>query len=482
MRILKKRLFIPLLTAVLLLAVISPLSITARALDDPAILAEAALLVDMDTGGVLYSLNESDRRAPASLTKIMTVLLAIEASERGDVSLSDIVTVSDDVYSDIGTDGSSVGLKAGEQLTFENLLYCAMLASANEGCNAIAEAVAGDIGTFVSMMNTRATELGCTSTNFVNTHGMPDDNHYTTAEDLSLITAEAMDHSLFRRIVSTQSYTVPATNLSVERVLRNTNNLLASNSTYYYEYATGVKTGSTDAAGYCLVATATQEGRDLMAVILGAKSVVLEDGRTQVQSFTEGRRLLEWGFENFSYRDLLTTMRLLAEVPVELGLGARSVVLRPEKNVTALLPNDVDLDDVELKTTLYSDSPLRAPVEQGTVLGEVAVSFNGTDYGSVNLIANTKIELDKAAFIGSEIKSTLANKYVRLGITLFVILLILYLAFIFYYNIRRRNKRRVAADLARERVEAYRRSQEPSTGKSFEEIEARHKERELSRK
>ncbi len=482
MRILKKRLFIMLLTAALLLSAVASLSPSARALDDPAILAEASLLVDMDTGSVLYAMNETDRRAPASLTKIMTVLLAIEASERGDIALTDIVTVSDDVYSDIGPDGSSVGLKAGEQLTFEQLLYCAMLASANEGCNAIAEAVAGDIGTFVSMMNSRATELGCTSTNFVNTHGMPNDGHYTTAQDLSLIASEAMDHSLFRRIVSTQSYTVPATNLSVERVLRNTNNLLASNSTYYYEYATGVKTGNTEAAGYCLVATATQEGRDLMAIILGAKTVTLEDGRTQVQSFTEARRLLEWGFENFSYRDLLTTMKLLAEVPVELGLGAGSVVLRPEKNVTALLPNDIDLDDVKLDTKLYNNAPLKAPVEQGTVLGEVSVSFNGVDYGTVNLIANTKIELDKAAFIGAEVKSTLSNKYVRLGITLFIILLILYLAFIFYYNIRRRNKRRVAAELARERVEAYRRSQEPSTGKSFEEIEARHKERELTRK
>ena len=482
MRILKNRLFIRLTTGLLVVLAAFSLSPMAHALDDPNIVSEASLLVDMDTGSVLYAKNETDTRAPASLTKIMTVLLAIEANERGEIALTDTVTVSDNAYFDVTADGSSAGLKAGEQLTFEQLLYCVMLTSANEGCNVIAETLAGDVGSFVAMMNSRAVELGCTRTNFTNTHGMPDDGHYTTAYDLSLITAEAMSHSLFRRIVSTQNYTVPATNLSVERNLRNTNNLLFSNTMYYYEYATGVKTGYTAAAGYCLVATATKEGRDLMAIILGAQSTVIEDGRTQVQSFSEAKRLLQWGYDNFSYKDLLTTMKLLAEVPVELGLGANSVVLRPERNVTALLPNDVDMADVKLDCKVYDTSPLRAPVDQGTVLGEVTVTFNGVNYGTVNLIANTKVELDRAAFIGAEIKNTLSNKYVRLGITLFIIMLILYLAFILYYNIRRRNKRRVAANLARQRVEAYRQSQETSTGKTFEEIEARHRERQESKR
>lgn len=482
MKIFKRNFLIRILSLALAAVIFSALAPSAGAVSDPAILAESALLVDMDTGAVLYSMNENERRAPASLTKIMTLLLAVEAYERDEVSLTDIITVNGDAFSDIGSDGSSAGLKAGEDLTFEQLLYCAMLASANESCNVISSVVAGDIPTFVAMMNTRASELGCTRTNFVNTHGMPASNHYSTAYDLYLIASEAMEHSLFKRIVSTQSYTVPATNVSGERILRSTNNLINPSSTYYFEYATGIKTGYTDAAGYCLVASAQQEGRELLSVVLGAQSVVLEDGRTQVQSFSESRRLLQWGFDNFSYKDLLTTMKLMAEIPVELGLGASSVVLRPETNVTALLPNDADLSEVELEPKLFTQDPLTAPVEQGTVLGEVTVKFNGVDYGTVNLVANTKIELDRAAYIGSEVKNTLANKYVRLAITLFIIFIILYAAFIIYYNIRRRNKRRVAASLARQRVEAYRRSQETSTGKSFEEIEALHRQRESDNK
>ncbi len=475
-KLLRKNLIFALIAA-LLLPILVSLAPDARALDDPAILAESALLVDMDAGAVLYSLNENLSRAPASLTKIMTVLLAVEACDQGDLSLDDYVEVTEDAFYDVTADGTTAGLKVGEKLRFEDLLYCALMASANESCNVIATAVSGSPVAFVQRMNERAQELGCKDTNFINTHGLTADGHYTSAYDIYLITEEALKHNLIKRIVSSTAYTVPATEMSEERILTTTNSMITSGSAYYYEFASGVKTGYTDAAGYCLVATATKEGRRLLSVVMGAKSVVLEDGRTQVQSYSETKRLLEWGFDNFSKQELLSTLTLVAEVPVKLGLGATSVVLRPEKAVTALLPNDVDLSQVHLDTVLYDDSVITAPVEPGRVLGEVTVTFNDVDYGTVNLVANSKIELDRIAYVGSELRAAAANRYVRLTFTVVVVLLILYVAFILYYNVRRRNKRRVADALARQRIERFRRSQEITTGKSFEEIEAAHARR-----
>ena len=450
----------------------------ASALEEPDILAEAALLVESTTGQILYQKNIDSRRAPASLTKIMTVMLAVESYTAGDVSLDDVVTVSDTAYSGITADGSTAGLMEGEELSFLELLYCAMLPSANEACNVLAEYLSGDIDTFVDRMNQRAAELGCTNTHFANTHGMPNDNHYSTAYDLYLITRNAMSLPLFEDIVSVHSHTVPATNLSEARQLTSTNILMDPNSRYYYKYASGVKTGHTDAAGYCLISTASNEDRQMLSVVLGANSVVIEDGTTQVQSFSETIKLFDWGFENFSYQEILSTMNLVTEVPVRLARGRSSVVLRPAEKISALLANDVDISSAVLTPTVYNienNEELFAPIDQGTVLGSVSVSLDGVDYGSVNLVANTAVTLDKLAYIKYEIGRTLSNTWVRLFIVLLFLLLCLYIAFIIVYN-KNRRKRKIAADaLARKRIEELRRGESTSTGNSFEEIEDKHR-------
>lgn len=492
MNSLKNKKFFMLLASVLVLVTVAALvPSTALAEDAPETTSASVLLMDLDADRVLYAKNDTERRAPASLAKLMTVLLAVEAYERDTVGLSDPVTVGSDIYFDISYDGITLDLQPGEQLTFEQLLYCAMTASSNESCNVLAEYLSGDVQTFVERMNSRAQELGCTDTHFVNTHGMPAEGQYTTARDMALIAKAALQLSLFRRLSAATSYTIPATNMSDQRELSNSNGLINSKSQYYYEYASGIKTGYTDAAGYCLVATATNDGRQLLSVVMGGISYVADDGRTLTTNYTDTRSLLNWGFNNFSYQEVLSTLRLVAELPVELGLGTSTVILRPETGIKALLPNDADLSKVQVTPTIYENGTLTAPVEQGTVLGEIAVSFDGVDYGKVNLIANTTVELDRTAFMLREVRSTLSNKYVRLGITVILVMIILYIAFIVYYNIRRRSKRRAAADLARERIERYRDGQdgsqgasaprapvrETTIGKSFEEIEAAHRRR-----
>ncbi len=443
------------------------------AAEDITMAPAAAILVEVNTSTVLFSQNEYVRRCPASLTKMMTAIVAFNAYREGRVALTDIVTLSDSIYFDVAMDGSTAGLKPGEQISFENLMYCMLLSSANEACNAVAEFISGDVATFVAEMNSTAAALGCTNTNFVNTHGMPNDNHYSCAYDLFLIAKSAMEEPLFAQIVGTESYTVPATNMSEERTIVNTNNLIRENSPYYYEYAKGIKTGYTDNAGFCLASYAQKEYLTLISIALGAESVILDDGTTQVQSFSESKKLLQWGFSNFSYRKLVDTKDPVCELPVSLGMGVNSVLLVPEKSMEALMDNEDDLSQVELKLSIPSrdnGEELFAPIPAGEILGEAEVFFNGVSYGKINLVANTTVELNRMKYISYEIGETLGNKYVKIAIFVLLVLGAAYIGFIVMYNINRRKKKQIAEELARKRIEEIRRGETLSSGKSFEEI------------
>ena len=207
----------------------------------------AALLVDDDTGEVLYEQNAHGKVYPASITKVMTCLLTLESIARGEHQLDEVVTVGDQVNYGIGADGSTAGIKAGEQLTIHDLLGAALIPSANEACNAMAQLVAGDVEAFVDLMNQRAQELGMNDTHFANPHGYHDPDHYTSAYDIYLMAHEAMKDPTFRELVSSVDYKIPATNLSEARTLHSTNGLVSTWRVrdYWYEYATGIKTGST---------------------------------------------------------------------------------------------------------------------------------------------------------------------------------------------------------------------------------------------
>ena len=228
----------------------------AAALDSPVLDAKCALLMDETAGRMLYGHNEKEKAYPASITKVMTALLTLEAVDRGDLSLSQPITASHLAVTSIDEDSSTAGIEAGEVLTVEQLLNCLLIVSANEAANVLAEAVSGSIADFVALMNQRAGELGCEGTHFANTNGLHDPQHYTTAWDIYLIAREAMKHDLFMTICGSKSYDVPATNMSDVRELHSTNALISNWRTlgYIYDYADGLKTGYTDEAGRCLLA------------------------------------------------------------------------------------------------------------------------------------------------------------------------------------------------------------------------------------
>lgn len=206
--------------------------------------AQCALLGDMGSGRILFNIDAYSRREPASLTKIMTLLLAVEAIEAGTASPDDMVTASAACKTGLEHDSSTAYIDRGETMSLRDLLYCAALASANEACNIIAEHISGSISAFVERMNTRAAELGCSGTHFANTHGMPDDNHYTTARDIFLIACEGMRHQLFAQLVGCREYTTSATNDSPARVLESSNALITPDSPYSDKYVYPARSAS----------------------------------------------------------------------------------------------------------------------------------------------------------------------------------------------------------------------------------------------
>ena len=419
----------------------------ADALTAPDIQSRVAIVMDRNTGEVFYSKSANQLVYPASTTKIMTVLLAVEAIEDGRVSMYDSVTAGESMTYDLRDDGSTAGIVVGETMTLENLLYCAMLSSANEACNVIGEYIGGSLPDFIQRMNQRAEELGCTNTHFANTHGLPDTNHYTTANDYSLIVRECCNHDLFMQICSTTHYDVPATNMNGARSLNNSNALISSESIYgskyLYSRASGIKTGYTSDAGYCLVSTASNNDDinddepviELLACVFGGFSYD-EGGSNHYTNFEDTITLYDWVFENFSYQAVLNSFDLVTTVPVRMGADADSVSLSPEGAVSALLPNDFDFSKVKRDYTVYDyeEGYLTAPIESGKILGEVTVSAGDEVFGTVKLVAANGIELSRLQYLRSEIESTLSSRPVRITAIVLLVLLLVYVILVLRYR------------------------------------------------
>lgn len=363
------------LTLVLILCIIfTALCPAALADSAPNISAKNAIVIEQTSGMVLYEKSADAKAAPASTTKIMTLLLTCEAIERGEVSYDDKIYASaEDIYI-IDSDASNAGIAPGEVLTLRDLCYCAMLASANEATNLIASHVAGSVSAFVEMMNGKAEELGCENTHFVNTNGLPNEEHYTTARELAVIAQEAMKHMFVRELCAAAEYTVPETNVSEPRELINSNALVNPKSYYGKEYFTenayGIKTGHTEAAGYCLVSAIKEGDLDLLCVVLGATG----DGKEgkYFNNFADTLKLVDYCKENFHCTTVLSADEVLGKIPVEKG-RQKALPLSSACDVSILLPDDAKLDSFERTLTLNYEA-VPAPVKKGAIIGSVDVT------------------------------------------------------------------------------------------------------------
>lgn len=332
--------------------------------------AEAALIMDAANGQVLYEKNSNRSMYPASTTKILTAIIALEKTRPDDV-----VTVPREACL---VDGSRIGLQEGERITMENLLYALMLESANDAAVAIADHIAGSVPEFAVMMNEKAQSLGAKSSNFVNPNGLPNDEHFTTARDLAVISRYAMENPKFRELVGTKFKVIsrPTADRSKgppQEHLWNLNKHLR-----LYEGATGVKTGYTSVAGECLVASARREGRELIAVVLKSQGT---------DRFTEARILLDYGFSQFKSQTLVETKEKISNSEVKYGSG--NVTLIASRGFSYSFP--VDGSENITRRVEMSDK-LKAPITRGEKLGELVFFNNGAELGRVDLVAANPVE------------------------------------------------------------------------------------------
>ena len=254
----------------------------------PHIYSEAGIVMDAKTGAILYAKNIDDPHYPASITKVLTGLVAIENS-----ALTDIVTVKQEDWNDIKKGDNHIGLKVGEEITMEDALHGTLLASGNEVAHAVASNIGGGYEAFLKMMNDRVKELGGTNSNFVNTHGLHSDEHYTTAHDMALIGAAAIQNETFRKITGTKLYTIPETNITNEkRAFENHHKMLFDWRSQYYEYCIGGKTGYTDKAMSTLITFAEKDGVTLVAVVLRAHG--------SGNAYVDTKAMLNYAFDSFT--------------------------------------------------------------------------------------------------------------------------------------------------------------------------------------
>lgn len=431
--------------SVFLLAVLMSLLLIpgAAALEPIEVNAEAALLVNAEDGTVLYRKNETKKMYPASITKVMTALLVLEAVERGELSMDQMITASEDAFFDMEADGSNAGIEPGEEMSVKDLLYCMLLVSANESCNILAEAVDGNIAAFVSRMNRRAQELGCKNTHFANTHGLHNPDHYTTAWDIYLIACEVLKSETFMTICNTLAYDVPATNKNGPRELHTSNSLISNWRIlgYLYDGAEGIKTGTTEEAGYCLLSSAVRAGQRLVCVVLGC------DGYgTDIHSFSDSADLYDYGFDNFSVQEILNEEELIVEVPVELSKETNYVIVHPASDASAILPNDVDPATLERAVT-FTNEVAYAPVVKGDVLGQITLTYDGRVCATVPLLAQYDVNASQFLTVKYQVELFFAQRTVQLALVAIVLAVA---AIVIWWKFFRR-KRRYGARSGRRR-------------------------------
>ena len=425
--------------------------------------ARSALLAEKETGKILYSNNMHTRHPADELTKIMTLLLAAYAIENDEIRDNELIEITESAWDDPEEISSSLDIEPGEEMTFIDLMYCSYVGNSDEASNMLALRIAGNINAFVAMMNAQAMEFGATNTRFVNPHGQYNEAQYTTAYDMLIIFSEAMKSALFAEVASTFRHITEGTDEFESRVLSSSNSIINPSSRYYFRHCETGRESSSYEGGFSLVAYSDDEGLSLISVVLGAKDVVYEDQSSEILSFSETIRLLLWGYNQFSWRDILKTTDLLARVPVLHGSGADFVNARPDEPLTILLENSVPTEAFIREITIFSekeDDPLIAPVTAGDVLGEVVITRDGVEYARTSLVANTDIPLNSVEYIRRQVIAMLSSDAAHNVMIVLGVLVLLYIALVVRYNIVRANRLRriknAKNDLIRERHQNFR--------------------------
>lgn len=377
----------------------------------------SCILIEANTGKILYEKNSNDVRFPASTTKIMTAILTVE-----NCNLDDVATVSHNAVYSIPYDYTHASLKEGEELTIEQLLYALMIPSANDAAIVLAEHISGSAEEFAKLMNKRAEELGCKNTHFVNPNGIHSKDHTSTSYDLALMGKFAMQNSIIRKIVSTTQFTLPATNKysKTDRIFNNSNDLLNTYSRYYYEGTTGVKTGYTGEAGNCIIASARKNDFEVILVVLGGEST--NTGLSQ--RYLDCKTLFDYAFNNYSLKTLNEKNAVLKQITVR---GAteetQNLNVLIKDKIEIFSENSADLSSLEPEITL--DENLMAPISANSAIGKITYNYDGQTYSS-DLIAETQV---------------LSSDFLPLLFRILLIFVVLYLLFLLLKKPKNKSKK-----------------------------------------
>lgn len=403
--------------------------------------SDCVLLVSSDNSEVIFAKNEGKQTSPASLTKVITAIVVLENCE----DLNQLVTVSESAIRELDGTGSSLGgLQPGEQVSVYDLLCNLLLQSANEAATALADFISGnDRAKFTEMMNEVAERLGCKNSHFVNPHGLDDDDQYVTAEDMAKFVSHAMSIPAFEEIFGKFTYTLKATNLQEERVIRNTNGLMNSGiDDYYCKYVKGGKTGSTSIAGRCVVAVASNDGYNYIGVALNSTMNDVDgDGVNENGAFLDCKEMFEWAFENIELVAISDTTRIVAQVPVKYAKTTDYLTLSPAETVYSLVPSGTDSSSL-LVEPIEDSLPefVKAPVKKGEVICRAKVLYAGKVIKEIDLVASMDVEMGIFSFLGTLAKSLASSWPFRIAAIAVIIALIVLLL------IRRKKNREKASD------------------------------------
>ncbi len=338
--------------------------------------AKAALIVERNTGRIIYEKNSTEENYPASVTKILTAIIVIERC-----NLDSVATVSETALENIPDGYVTAPLSVGEEIKIRDLLYALMLKSANDAAYVLAEHVGGSIDGFSEIMNEKAKEIGCTKSHFINPNGIHDGKHYTSAYDMFLISNYAMSNEEFVKIVSTYEYTLPATNKyeNEDRVMKNTNSFVNPNSSYYNKNVRGIKTGTTTQAGNCLVADVARDGLEFITVVLGA-----EDANAK---FAETEKMIDYSYDNYTLTKVHDKGAIIETIEIDNATDeTKSLNLLISDEIIVMNNKKITVDKIIPEIKLNEE--IKAPIVSGQELGTIKYKVDDIEYSAKLLAAN----------------------------------------------------------------------------------------------
>lgn len=412
---------------------------------DRKIYAEAYMLINLDDASypVVAQKNADEKLYPASLTKIVTTMVVLNNVK----DLQAKTKMSQAAFdATLGTGAQVAGISVGDELTIDELLYLTMVYSACDACQILAEYVSGTSAAFVDAMNKYVESLGCKDTHFTNPDGLHDSNHYTTARDMATITLAALKNSDFVKYSTTTDIKYGDLNLGHTNLMLHQGYL-----TYYYEYAQGIKTGSTKEAGYCVITKASKDGYNYLAVVLKSPQQKINGESYETKcSFVDAKSLFEWAFDSLKYTTLVSKDEVIGEIAVEDGKDADSVQLIAKVDTNVIVPAALDKSAIIIETV---DKPevLKAPVLKGQDVCKANVIYGDEVIATIDLVAADNIELSTFLKIINAVKAFLGTTAVKIACVAIVLFIIVYVFLVISNNKKKKKRRRQKM----ERAERY---------------------------